>query len=274
MKRHTCNVIGTCSKGEMESSCASALPAREPENIKAARERETNASEPLAVPEVAGERETNALCPMETTESMGARETNVPQERSAAVRRDGEPLASAAKKRRQKEAASNKHQAAALPSPVREGTGPMPLSATDPGRQPREAAGTDRPQLPAAKADRVEAARGNSVLNCDSGVRLCLEARKVLARFLRAGTDCLSPLAVRRIIQIAGKDAMGLMTAVCRLNREVHELATTHPSENPIEQVESMVQICEEEMLEWEWTRTVRPDPDTDPDPAQKPTRQ
>jgi hypothetical protein len=173
VKRHACNVIGTCSKGEMESSCASALPAREPENIEAARERETNASEPLAVPEVAGERETNAPCPMETTESMGARETNVPEERSAAVRRDGELLASAAKKQRQKEAASNKHQAAAgerPPSPVREGTGPVPLSATDPGCQPREAAGTDQPQLPAAIADRVKAARGNSVLNCDSEV--------------------------------------------------------------------------------------------------------
>ncbi len=34
---------------------------------------------------------------------MGAQETNVPKERSAAVRRDGEPLTSAAKKRRQKE---------------------------------------------------------------------------------------------------------------------------------------------------------------------------
>ena len=79
---------------------------------------------------------------------------------------------------------------------------------------------------------------------------------------------------MRRIIQIAGKDVMGSMTAVCRLNREVHELATTHPSEDPIEQVESMVQICEEEMLECERTRTVRPEPDTDPDPAQEPTCQ
>ncbi len=55
-ERHACNVIGTCSNGEMESSRASALPVREPENIKAARERETNASDLLAAPEVAGRR--------------------------------------------------------------------------------------------------------------------------------------------------------------------------------------------------------------------------
>ncbi len=103
-------------------------------------------------------------------------------------------------------------------------------------------------------------------------MRLRLEAGKTLARFLRAGTDCLSPLAVRRIIQAAGKDVMGSMTAVCRLDREV--LATTHPSGDPIEQMESMVQICEEEMLEWERTRTVQPDPDADTDPAQEPTGQ
>jgi hypothetical protein len=96
VKRHTCKVIRTCSKVEMESSCASALQVREPENIKAARERETNASDPLAPPEVAGRRETNAPCPMEAAKSMGARETNVTKERSAAVRRDGEPLTRAA----------------------------------------------------------------------------------------------------------------------------------------------------------------------------------
>ncbi len=102
MKRHACYVIGTCSKGEMECSCADAPPARKPEDIGAARGRETNASEPLAAPEAAGRRETKEPCPMEIAKSMGARETNVPEERSAAVRRDGEPLASAAKRRRRK----------------------------------------------------------------------------------------------------------------------------------------------------------------------------
>jgi hypothetical protein len=113
VKRHVCNVIRTCSKGEMESSCASALPVRKPENIEAARERETNASEPLAAPEVAGKRKTNAPCPLETAKSMGARETNMSKERSAAVRRDEEPLTSAVKKGGRKEAAADEHQAAA-----------------------------------------------------------------------------------------------------------------------------------------------------------------
>ncbi len=34
------------------------------------------------------------------------------------------------------------------------------------------------------------------------------------------------------------------------------------------------MQICEEEMLEWEQTRTVHLDPDADTDPAQEPTGQ
>ncbi len=115
-ERHACNVIGTCSNGAMESSCASALLLRELENMEAAREtreRETNASNLLAAPEAAGRRETNAPCLKETAKSTGARETNVPEERSAAIRRDGEPLTSTAKKRRQKEAAANRHQVAA-----------------------------------------------------------------------------------------------------------------------------------------------------------------
>jgi hypothetical protein len=106
-KRHACNVIVTCSNGEMESSCARALQVREPENIKAARRQETNASDPLAAPEAAGRRETKAPCPKGTAKSTGARETNVPEERPTIVRRDGERLTSAAKKRRQKEAVAD-----------------------------------------------------------------------------------------------------------------------------------------------------------------------
>ena len=85
-------MVGTQQYREMESSCASAPPAREPENIEAAgkaREQETNASDPLTVPKARKGRETNAPCPRET-ESMGARETNVPEKETAAVKRDGE----------------------------------------------------------------------------------------------------------------------------------------------------------------------------------------
>jgi hypothetical protein len=122
-------VIGTRQYREMESSCASALPAREPENVEAAgkaRERETNASDPLTVPKVRQGRETNVPCPRET-DSRGAWEINVPEKETAAVRRDKEPLACAAMERRQKEAAADRHQAAAgerPPSSAREGIGP------------------------------------------------------------------------------------------------------------------------------------------------------
>ena len=118
-------MIGTQQYREMESSCASAPPAREPENIEAAgkaREQDTNASDPLTVPKARKGRETNVPCPR-VTESMGARETNVPEERSAALRRDGEPLTNVAKRRRQTETDAEEPQTDAgerPPSPVRE----------------------------------------------------------------------------------------------------------------------------------------------------------
>jgi hypothetical protein len=152
--------------------------------------------------------------------------------------------------------------------------GLVPLSATDPGRKMRDAVGTDQPQLTTAKADCVQASRGNSGLNCDLAAKLRLEATSALARNLKTGTDCLSPLAVRQIIQVADEDVMGSLTAVCRLDREVHELSTTHPSGDPIEQMESVVHMYEEEMLEWERTRSVHRNPDADPDPAREPTGQ
>ncbi len=43
----------------------------------------------------------------------------------------------------------------------------------------------------------------------------------------------------------------------------------TYPSEDPAELVESLVQICEEEVLDWMRTRTVHPGSDVDPDPAE-----
>jgi hypothetical protein len=146
----------------MESNGMDASPANGTERVVAADkagERETNASERLTVPEAAGRRETKEPCPMETAESMGAQENNVPEERSAAVRRDGELLTSAAMERRQEEGAADRHQAAAgewPPPSVKEGIGPVPLSATGPGCKMRDAVGSDRPQLTAAKSDQVE----------------------------------------------------------------------------------------------------------------------
>jgi hypothetical protein len=101
-----------------------------------------------------------------------------------------------------------------------------------------------------------------------------MEATSVLARDLRATMDCMSLLVVRRIIQVADEDVVGSLTAICRLDREVHELSTSHPGGDPIEQMESVVQMYEEEILEWERTRTVRPDSDAGPDLVQEPTGQ
>ncbi len=128
-------MIGAQQYREMEGSCASALPAREPENIEAAgktRERETNASNPLMAPRARKGQETNAPCPRETAISMGAWETNMLERETAAARRDGEPLTSAVQERWQEEAAAEQP----LP-PAMEGTEPVKSPVTDPKTESR-----------------------------------------------------------------------------------------------------------------------------------------
>jgi hypothetical protein len=95
---------------------------------------------------------------METVKSMGARETNVPEERSASLRRDGEPLANEAKRRRQKEAATDEHQVAAgerPPSPVGEESGDASPFGTDPADRPLEVADADRRQSTGGTSGRL-----------------------------------------------------------------------------------------------------------------------
>ena len=74
---------------------------------------------------------------MDMAESTGARETTVPEERSATVRRDGEPLTSAAKRRRQTETETDAKRPQTdagerPPSPVREDEEEPPPLAEDP----------------------------------------------------------------------------------------------------------------------------------------------
>jgi hypothetical protein len=174
-----------------------ASPTKVTERVVAAKktgERETNASRQLAAPEAAGRRETKEPCPMETAESTGAQETYVPEERSAAVRREGEPLTSAAMERRQEEAAADRHQAAVgerPPSSVREGIGPVPLSATDPGHKMRDAVGSDRPQLTAAKADRIETSHNESPVTHTGGdlIERMERQRPTAARSVEGSSD-------------------------------------------------------------------------------------
>ena len=196
----------------MERSCADAPPARGPENIEAARERETNASEPLAAPGAAGRRETKEPCPMETAESMGARETNVPEERSAALRRDGEPLTSAAKRRRQTEADAEEQQAAAgerPSSPVREDEEELPPLVDDPAGQQATAAANTCPE---------EAAHENSesIKRFEEIPRE--EAREMLTGYLRDGTEYLSASTVRQVVQVASMSVVGSVIAISRLD--------------------------------------------------------
>jgi hypothetical protein len=110
-------MIGARQYREMESRSASAPPAREPVNIEAVgrvAERETNASDPLLMAlEARGERETTAPCPRETAMSMQAWETKMLKIKTAAVRRDGELLTSAAQERQQEETGAEKLQVAA-----------------------------------------------------------------------------------------------------------------------------------------------------------------
>ncbi len=136
-----------------------ASPAKETERVEAAKEtgeRGTNASGQLTAPEAAGRRETKEPCSVETAKSTGARETNVLEKRSAAVRRDGEPLANAAKRRRQREAATNEWQVATgeqPSSPVREELEVVPPLVEDPAGWLQGAADADQQQSATAEAD-------------------------------------------------------------------------------------------------------------------------
>jgi len=161
----------------MESSDASASPAGEAGHVAVAGgagKRETNASSQLTAPEATGRRETKEPCPMETAEIMGARETNVPEERSAALRRDGEPLTSAAKRRRQTETDAEEQQADAgerSPSPVREDEEEPPPLVEDPAGQQVSRSGPR--QSPAARGAPTRIQSPSSALR-----RYCVRKRE------------------------------------------------------------------------------------------------
>ena len=156
----------------MDSSDASVSPTGEVGNIAVvggAGEQETNASSQLAAPEATGRQETKEPCPMDTAESTGARETTVPEERSAAVRRDGEPLTSVAKRRWQTEAETDAERPQTdagerPPSPVREDEEEPPPLVEDPaGQQVTAATITGREGAPTRTQSPSSALRRYSV---------------------------------------------------------------------------------------------------------------
>ena len=255
----------------MENSGMNTSPANGTERVEAADkagERETNASERLAAPEAAGRREPKEPCPMETAESMGARETNVPEERSAAMRRDGEPLANAAKRRRQGETVAEEQQGASgeqPPSPVREDMEDVPPLMDDTAGQQ---------VMAAADTGREEAAHKNSESIKRFEEILREEAREMLTGYLKDGTEYLSASTVRRVVQVASMSVVGSAIADSRLDKEVRRVTTTYPDEDLVTLADHMVRMCEEEVLDWMRTRTVHPGLDADPNPAGSPTGQ
>lgn len=86
-----------------------------------------------------------------------------------------------------------------------------------------------------------------------------LEARCELVGLLKTDTKHHPPTAMRRIIQVARVGVEGSLNAISRLDEEVRELFEYCTDEVPIEQMESVVQTFEDEILEWEQTRTIRP---------------
>jgi hypothetical protein len=74
------------------------------------------------------------------------------------------------------------------------------------------------------------------------------EARLELARNLQIGTGCLTPLAVRRIIQIANRDLITSLDAVCRVDRAVYKLSVIFPAEQATKRMERVVQMYEDEI--------------------------
>ena len=160
----------------MENDSVNILKGEEPRDIVAAGEngeRETNASSRLAAPEASERRETKELCPMDTAESTGARETTVPEERSAAVRRDGEPLTSKAKRRRQTESetgteVSQMDAGERPPSPTREDEEEPPPLVEDPAGQ----------EIPAATVTGREGGTHENWSPSDALRRYCVRKRE------------------------------------------------------------------------------------------------
>jgi hypothetical protein len=134
----------------------------------------------------------------------------VQEERSAAVRRDGEPLTSEAKRRRQTESetdaeATRMDAGEQPPSPTREDEEEPPPLGEDPAGQ----------EIPVAA---ITGREGGAHENSESIKRfeeiLREEARGMLTGYLRDGTEYLSASTVRRVVQVASMSVVGSAIAI------------------------------------------------------------
>ncbi len=193
------------------------------------------------------------------------------------MRRNGEPLANAAKRRRQRDAVTDEQQVTTgeqPSSPVREELEAVPPLVEDPADWLQGAADADQQQSAAAVAGHGEAAHENSESIRRFEEILRQEAKEMLTGYLRDGTEYLSASTVRRVVQVAGMSVVGSALAVSRLDKEVRRVTTTYPDEDPATLADHMVRMREEEVLDWMRTRTVHPGPDADPDPTEGPMGQ
>jgi hypothetical protein len=204
VKRHACSVIGTRQYRRMESSCASAPLAREPENIRAAGKARSMKPTLLTCSKHLRQLRGGKLSRKEMAENMGTRETNVSEKEIAAARRGGEPQTSAVQPRRQEAAIAAEHQAAGeSSSPSQEGT--VAKDILRPVCQDSGAGGKmeeDRDRSDTAETIRAETPPTNPATGDRTTCRTnCL--RRQLIRLLKGGSEYFTPEEVRRIIRAA-----------------------------------------------------------------------
>ncbi len=153
---------------------------------------------------------------------MGAGETNVPEEETAAARRDGELLTSASQERRQGVATAAEHLAAGeLPAPsqgkavARDALRSMCL---DPG--PVDEVEEDEFRPDTAEAVRTETpSTGSTSGGGTTGRSRC--SRRQLIQLLKEGSECFNPGEVRWIIRVARVGPEGTLNAICMLDDDI-----------------------------------------------------
>jgi hypothetical protein len=187
---------------------------------------------------------------------MGTRETNVSEKETAAVRRDGEPLTSAAQEQRKEVTAAAEHQAAGeSPSPSQERTVAKDVPhqvCPDPGAGGKVEEGgyrSDTAETVRIETPPTDPAAGNGTM-CHTS---CL--RRQLIRFLKGGLDYFTPGEVRRIVRAARLGPKVSLNAIRMLDEDMQLSLYSFPDANEDElreQCRNTILEYEESMQVWE----------------------
>jgi hypothetical protein len=241
----------------MESSCASAPPAREPENIEAAgkaRERETNTLRSVrgtSGSQWAGNQRT---LPRGDSRECGTRETNVSEKETAAVRRDGEPLTSAVQERRQEETAvpNIRQLGSRLPCP---GRGQLTAAKDVPHQVCLDPGAGDQLEGGGCRSEAPRPSKSSHRRQTQRQRRHTRGLRRQLIQFLKDGSEYFTPKEVCRIIRAARLGAKGSLNPIDRLGEDMqlfmHEFPDAEEGELR-EQCRNTVLEYEESMRVWE----------------------